>query len=428
MAMPALPLNAVEQGHLDLMAPDLRFIMAEREIEPRLQALLGAAGYKSLGLFTSMVDNRAQLRAVLATDFGLDAAEANLAPATALARRVDQARIVDAWDTARKRSDEADRMQAEQRASRLPLTLNRAAHINLRSRYERDFGRLNDRNWPCQALIERRFEEVDEGEVRADPLSEVVSAEELVEDPVGAVIDRDGAIRLRRAPRSVALPTGSEELRQRVKVLGITFQLAAYKHSSRLWLASTSPEVWQQHLDYILGDKVGGLMVRTNETTIRPPWSVILAYEFQVRKTACKMVMFDNKDFMTAMSDARHCLETKEQHFSTPTAMSLSLARAAPKRAWQDQPANDVRPPKGGKAGGKKGGQPKGGQAADRGKGKGKQKNKFTNVKTPDGRNICFKYQNNTCNMAGCKFVHVCPECFGAHPLAGCPQAGGAGH
>ena len=428
MAMPALPLNAVEQGHLDLMAPDLRFIMAEREIEPRLQALLGAAGYKSLGLFTSMVDNRAQLRAVLATDFGLDAAEANLAPATALARRVDQARIVDAWDTARKRSDEADRMQAEQRASRLPLTLNRAAHINLRSRYERDFGRLNDRNWPCQALIERRFEEVDEGEVRADPLSEVVSAEELVEDPVGAVIDRDGAIRLRRAPRSVALPTGSEEPRQRVKVLGITFQLAAYKHSSRLWLASTSPEVWQQHLDYILGDKVGGLMVRTNETTIRPPWSVILAYEFQVRKTACKMVMFDNKDFMTAMSDARHCLETKEQHFSTPTAMSLSLARAAPKRAWQDQPANDVRPPKGGKAGGKKGGQPKGGQAADRGKGKAKQKNKFANVKTPDGRNICFKYQSNTCNMAGCKFVHVCSECFGAHPLASCPQAGGAGH
>ena len=210
--MAAAALSPAEVEALAKLAPDLRFILSEREVPEALQAQLSLAGFRSIGLFNSMVDSRGDLRAMLIAEFGLNPAELNLAPGEALARRVNAARIVDAWDTSRKRQEEHDRVQAEQKASRLPLTLSRSQHINLRTRYERDHGRVADKAWPCQALKERRFEEVDEGEVRADPLSEVVSQEELIDDAVGAVIDRDGAIRLRRAPRSIALPSGSEEL------------------------------------------------------------------------------------------------------------------------------------------------------------------------------------------------------------------------
>ena len=110
----------------------------------------------------------------------------------------------------------------------------------LRMRYEAEFGRVSDKRYPCDALVEKRFEEVDEGEVRADPLTEAVSRDELQEDPVGAVVDRDGAIRLRKAPKSVPMPRNSEELRVKVRLLGITFTLARYKHAQRPWLGGAS--------------------------------------------------------------------------------------------------------------------------------------------------------------------------------------------
>ena len=424
-----MALTAAEALALARMAPDLQFILGEREVPLQLQAALSSAGFRSLGLFNSMVDSRAELRALLRADFDLDPAAVGLAAGVPLERRVNVARVVDAWDTSRKRQEEQDRSQAEQKASRLPMTLSRAQHINLRSRYERDFGRVGDKGWPCQALVERRFEEVDEGEVRADQLSEVVSQEELIDDPVGAVLDKDGAIRLRRAPRSVPQPATSVELWARVKVLGVTFQLAAYKHSSRLWLATASPQVWQLHLDYILGDKIGGFVVKMGEHSVRAPWQIILSYEYQVRKTACRLIMFDDMDLASAMLAAQRDLDTKEQFFSTPTALSVSLAKPlSTKRLWTDAPP--VQTPfaklkRDGKAAGKGDDGGKGKGKTKKLKKKGSGKSNWPNNKTPDGRNICFKYQTGACSNTGCSFVHVCTQCFGPHPMSACPAAGG---
>ena len=65
--------------------------------------------------------------------------------------------------------------------------------ISLRQRCEQDFGRVLDRTFPCQSLIERRLEEVEEGEVRADPLSDVASVEETSqEDLMGSLFLRRG--------------------------------------------------------------------------------------------------------------------------------------------------------------------------------------------------------------------------------------------
>ena len=43
-------------------------------------------------------------------------------------------------------------------------------------------------------------------------------------------------------------------------------------------------------------------------------------------------------------------------------------------------------------------------------------------VKTPDGRPLCFKYNNNNnkCNSKNCNFVHQCQRCLGNHPKSAC--------
>lgn len=409
-------LSDAQKASLARMAPDLQFILSEREVSATLQVQLAESGIKTVGLFVSFVDTKAQLRDALAAQFNLDPNEAGISVDVKRERQMNCARLVDSWDTATKRAEEADRVQAEQKASRLPMTLSRSSHITLRQRYEKDHGRLQDKSWPCQQLIEKRFEEVEEGEVRADPLSEVVSVEEVQEDVIGAVMDRDGAIRMKKASKSIPLPKDSEELRNRLKILGVTFQLAAYKHSSRLWLSTTTPGVWRDHADFILGEDIWNFQITTMDFKVTPPWQVVLSYEFQVRKQACRYIMFENLDISAAMLKARKCTETKEKYFSTPVALSAAVSRGT-KRPAEPLTADERGKGKG-KSKGKAKGANKGNGATKKGKGKGKAR--FPKTKTPDGRSICYKFQDGQCNNASCAFCHVCANCLGDHPMSGC--------
>ena len=46
-------------------------------------------------------------------------------------------------------------------------------------------------------------------------------------------------------------------------------------------------------------------------------------------------------------------------------------------------------------------------------------------VKTPDGRPLCFKYNNNAkCAAKNCNFVHQCQRCLGNHPKSSCRSGG----
>ena len=76
-----------------------------------------------------------------------------------------------------------------------------------------------------------------------------------------------------------------------------------------------------------------------------------------------------------------------------------------------------------------------------KGGGRGPRPVKKLHVKTPDGRPLCFKYNNNNnnkCVAKNCNFVHQCQRCLGNHPKSSCnaikadtakagmPPAGGA--
>ena len=60
-----------------------------------------------------------------------------------------------------------------------------------------------------------------------------------------------------------------------------------------------------------------------------------------------------------------------------------------------------------------------GGKGKTTGKGKGGGKD-LKNVKTPDGEDICFKYNQGRCNNAKCGRAHCCQVCLGQHPACEC--------
>ena len=62
----------------------------------------------------------------------------------------------------------------------------------------------------------------------------------------------------------------------------------------------------------------------------------------------------------------------------------------------------------------------------EKGKGKGRGKamrpRGRCQAQTPDGRPICFRYNDvdQKCSRQGCTFAHVCGICFQKHPLYAC--------
>ena len=306
-------LSEADKKTLAKLSPDLQYILAERGVSLEVQLKLGEIGFVTIGLTASLADDRSSLRDILNTDFDLDPTAAGLTAEDKLKRRVEVARMIDSWEACKTRQEKESELAAEQRASRLPLTIGKNTHVQLRQRFEREYGAKKDRNWPAATMVERRFEEIDEGSLRAEPLTEIVSTEEAQEDPFGAILDKDGAIRLKKAAKKVDLPPDSEQLRIRLKILSTSFMLARYQHSTRPWLQTCTPGIWLEHVDYVLGPEVYGYSITIEGVKVSPSWSVALAYEFQLRKKAVREVMYNGMDIAKALEIARKCSETKEQ-------------------------------------------------------------------------------------------------------------------
>ena len=395
---------------LGLMSPELKFVLAGKEVPNRLQAHLGRYGFKTLSTFAVMADTRADFRETLrGAPFSLDLTEGDAD--VRLQKRVNLARMIDAWETAKVRVEERARVESEQRASRLPVTVSATEHITLRRAYEAAHGRVEDKHFPADAALERRLAEVEQGDLKAESLKDMPSREESIEDPIGAVMDKDGALRLKKGIQQIALPSSSEELRRRVRMLGITYTLASLKHTNRTWLSTATPNIWLDHLDWVLGEDVHGFQVKLpNGQSRRPDWQVVLSYEHQLRKEAVRRVLYEGEDLAAALIAARRNTELKERHFVTPAIMNIALganeeksssSRSGPYQVpWYNAPG-------------------KGGSKGKNRKGKDKSKSKDgVHAVTPDGRRICFAYNNPNERCRGsCGFVHCCRICFGKHPM-----------
>jgi hypothetical protein len=410
------PLDAAETAAvLKKVSHDLSFLFADRGMAPGLQLLFARTGFLTMNLFTAVSDSRAELRTLLAEDYGLDPAENLITPLERITRRTQAAAVIDCWEAAKRRVDEKDKLAASQVASRVPTTLPKSEHLALRKRYENDFGAVPDKGYPCPTLIEKRFQELEEGEVTADTLTEVISREDTVEDPLGAFFDTAGIVRVKRQGQKGSMPSGSEELRARIRMLGITFQLALLKHPNKPWLSTASPNLWLLHLDYILGEDV--FLMKFNG--MQPPWTLILSYELQIRKLAIKYVQFEDKDLATAMREAAKNVECRERHFVSAFTCHLataSVAAATPPPSFPPRPPADAwteNPKKKFKKGG------------EDGKGKGKARNdarrqNMGKNRTPDGRQICFDFNNGKPCDGSCGMVHCCQFCMGPHPKSTC--------
>ena len=410
MALPAT--DEARRTYLQKEADsDLTFLFQEAGVPLNIQVQLVAAGYRNVMRFTGIADSRADLREALKSDLGVDPA------ANGAADRAVAAAVVSSWEAAQEYRKRDLQLRAEAKNLNIPRATTAQERTTMRRAVESAYGTLQPKEIPSADYLSAKLEEVENDEPFASPLDEVSSVEAAETQSLSASLDPTGRLRITKAKAKGKLPSTTEELRIRLRVEANTWLFLAVKFSNRPWLQDLSPEVWNRYADYLLGEKVFELRVPRDHgmDTLQTPWSVLLHYELECRKSAFRRVREEGLSLANALRAAMADPELKEVHFTSPIALGHLTQRSLKRPA---EPSTSA-------ASGSAGPAPKRQRTGPKGKGKGKGKGNLLSL-TADGRQICYNYNNSNkgCSDPKCTRVHCCrvKGCGGDHPASRCPK------
>ena len=153
------------------------------------------------------------------------------------------------------------------------------------------------------------------------------------------------------------------------------------------------------------------------EIVSSPTLDLVLTYDYQVRKLMVKL-MNDGVEMSRALEQAMGDTTVKERFFLTPAALDAAAQSARDPGRKSRSPRREHSREEGWYGGSNR--SSKGWKKGGKGKSKGSNKGRL-HTKTPDGRDICFAWNNKDqrCRF-NCGRVHCCQICFGSHPAHSC--------
>jgi hypothetical protein len=391
---------------------DLVFLMSREGVDKTIQGKLYHIGVTSVKQFAAFAEDKGELRRILKENFEVDAA-------ADISARVKISKVLVAWDSAKARAAKLAEADGDAEARHIPKEITSSDGQAMRATYEAKYGELSDREIPGRSYLERKLDEIEKSEFRAELLTEVVSREEDEPDSIKTVWSPNGELKAVKMGAKVSLPSDTESLRKRLALLGTAWLFVASHQAHRGYLRGITPALFQEYTSYLLGDYVLGMVARdsSGSAVSSSSWSLLVSYEHAVRVKAMQLVR-KGTTFSAALKTAWEDPLTKERHFTTPLALDSVKFVAGSSQRMTAPPGNlDEPASKKLKAltNGTKGVDPagKGGGKGKTGKGKGKGKNKI-NAKTPDGKYVCFNYNKavGCSHGTACKFQHVCGKCF----------------
>ncbi len=426
MALVQITVEEAEKG-LASLSPELRYMLEEKSVDKEVMALMGHFGVVDGETFAAIASDESSLRLMLKQDFGLDAEGS-------IGARVRGAKVVNAWRSSRERLKRQAELDADARAEGRPREMPRLSQVGLRRGYEEVHGEVDDSVYPSYAYNNDRVAQIEEGEYKAEALTQVVTFEQAGEESGDTApslsLTKEGTVKVTRSKTKVPLPKDPEELRERYATMSMHWEIMKLKHPERDVFKHLTPKTWTHLLDYLLGPTV--YKYRT-EKGVRLSWNDLLNYEFEIRKKAMRKVTSHNFTIAEAIKSAMKDDELRSIHFTL--ALVSSGTRSG--RARSRSPRRDETPGDSSRKGKGKG---KGKQ--NEGKGKGKKGNYvehlspaqieasklYNEVKKKErldyksGKwNKCIRYNKLMCTLGdSCPNAHVCIRCGERHPLPEC--------
>ena len=102
----------------------------------------------------------------------------------------------------------------------------------MRHSYAKSYGEMEDKQIPSKEYLEKKLHELENGEFRAEALTEVVSRDDVDPDTLMPVWDAKGHITVKRGNTTVAMPAGPEQLRMRLAAMATALIMMRMKHTA----------------------------------------------------------------------------------------------------------------------------------------------------------------------------------------------------
>ena len=315
--MPPIVLTEEQQAAaLKRGSADLKFLFDRNEVPAEVAAKWYHSGVTTLEKFANIAKDVDDLVEVLKAHLDIDQSRT-------LEERVQVAAVSCAWTNARTRVQRAAEVEAELDTKEWRKPVTTSEWLAMRAGLEKVVGTLDERLTPAKEFIEKKLQEVESGDYRAEDLTEVVSREEVDPDSLVPQWDAKGNITVRRGTTRVKEPKNPEALRQRLTVLRNAFQMLSLRHTNRPELQGDYVKAFEDYKDYLMGEHVYGLNAKDAEgmTIAAPPFNLVLSYERAIRKEAARKMNQEGVAFPAALRAAWRDPLTKERHFTTPLAL-----------------------------------------------------------------------------------------------------------
>lgn len=409
----------------DNMESDLAHIMTENGVPLALQYNIGQ-NFRSVRRFSALADSRADVRTTLRDAYTVEE--------NTLERRAAVAAVVVSWEAAREYAQKDVQLRAEAKLLGVNRPVTQTDRAAMKAAYIAANGNIEEAFEPSDDYLSAKMEEQESHEPTASPLNEVTSKKTCKTLGIQTSIDSSGAVRIVKQKQHGALPQGTEELRTSLRTEGNTWCYLAAKYRNKPMMQNMTPAIWLNYANFLLGEKCymmkvpsgSGSGATEERTALKPPWSIMLTYEYELRKEAVKKAFHEGRPLAVTLPEVCNDSQIKEQYFTSPIALQGRTHQdrsMPPSSQWKKRPFEGYQQwqpsGKGGKAGKGKGKGGKGkGKSPRFGRASGTHSEHGLVSHTPDGREICFAFNGQGCDGA-CGRVHVCRVrgCTKQHPM-----------
>jgi hypothetical protein len=241
--------------NIGLVDPDLLMQLRRNGVSDAWIAALGKASFTTVRKFQMFGESEAGVREAcgvfgyLPTD-GIDAFS-------------QIASLKAAWSASRIMQTVEDQHRAEKTVTGVPNTLKPADYTATRMAFERAHGKTEDEMLPGVTIIEMMEADLEGGEFNTPHLNEIPSKAEVLaaskgkSDTIGLSVtfSSTGAKLSQPVKVKLAMPTSTEEFRDRIHLLFSAIEFIKVRHPTmQSWLSSTEG-LWNSHMKYFLGRK-----------------------------------------------------------------------------------------------------------------------------------------------------------------------------
>ena len=183
----ASPEEIALQEALQKGSSDLKFILTRNDVADDLQAAFYRNEVTTVQKFSSFFRTEEDLVEVLKESFGTDSG-------TSLRSRAQVAAVICAWRETQTKQKRQMEVEAEMDTREWTKPIATGDYISMRNAYMKVHGRLEDKVTPSKEYLEKKLQELENGEFRAETMAEVVSKDEVDPDVMVPIFDSKGSL------------------------------------------------------------------------------------------------------------------------------------------------------------------------------------------------------------------------------------------